>query len=186
MSSNTSETAPTKSSFGKKLPYRLAVVGLGLVVLWFITSLGNGPLLKAGTQAPPWTLKEPNSNRRTLSLEELRGKVVVLDFWSLGCPICMNMMPELDAVAKEFEDKGVSVVSVSAWGESKYDVFRVKKKKKLSFHFLVGTQEVVTAYKVTSLPTLYIIDKDGEIAETHQGYISRKSLRKSILDVLDD
>ena len=184
MTSNASEN-PQKPALKKNLPFRLGVIALGLVVLWLFTALQGGNLLRAGTKAPDWTLDEPNAPKRSLSLSDLKGKVVVFDFWSLGCPPCMKMTAELDAVSRQFSNKDVAVVGVSAWGESKHDVFRLKKNRGLDYHLLVGTQQVVTAYKVSSLPTLYIIDKDGEIALTHQGFWSRNELAEAVSDLLD-
>jgi peroxiredoxin len=177
----------SKPATKRNLSFRLGIIALGLCVIWFITSLsGESNLLKVGTPAPEWTLGEPNARTRTLSLSQLKGKVVVFDFWSLNCPPCMQMVAELDAVSRKFSDKEVAIVGVSAWGESKHDVFRLKRGRSLDYHLLVGTGDVVRAYKVDSLPTLYIIDKKGEIARTHQGFWSRTAIAEAVAEVLDD
>ena len=185
MSSNTTESS-SKIPLARYLPSKLAIIGVGLAIVWFVTSLGGGSLLEIGAVAPSWKLREPNSNKRYLSLEQLKGKVVVVDFWSLGCPPCMKMVAELNTVAKDFENRQVAVVGISAWGESKIDVFRLKQKRNLSYHLLVGSSEVVTAYKVDALPTLYILDKEGKIAHRHQGFMSREALKEAVLSVLGE
>ena len=178
------KTPPSKTK--QNLPFRLGVVALGVIVFWLFMSLEGGNLLKTGTKAPDWTLDEPNSGRRMLSLNDLKGKVVVLDFWSLGCPPCMQMVPELDAVSRAFSENDVAVVGVAAWGESRNDVFRLKRGRKLDYHLLVGIPDVIKKYRVSSLPTLYIIDKKGEIAKRHQGFWPRNELTDAINDVLSD
>ena len=175
----TSSTPPVKRR--SKVPFSL--VFLVIIAIWMVSVLKGSKLLPTGSAAPGWTLRNVENDGGMLSLSELKGKAVVLDFWGIGCPPCMQEMHELEAIWQELKDKNVSVVGVNAWGESRTQALRIKRQKNLTYPMAVGKPEMISAYKVTSLPTLYIIDPDGEIVATHEGFWERESLKKAVLEV---
>ena len=98
----------------------------------------------------------------------------------------MEEAGELEAVHRDMRDRGVAVVGVSAWGESDEEVVAFKKKKGLSYTLVLGTSKMVLDYKVSALPTLYIIGKDGKIAASHSGFWSRNDIAEAVSKVLGD
>lgn len=132
-------------------------------------------LLAAGTPAPDFTAVAPDGSQ--VHLSDYKGKVVVLDFWSTWCGPCQSSMPHLEKVYQEVKDKNVAVLGVCVWDKKpEYDKW-VAAKKDL-YHFPTAfdpapTQDGSIAtklYKVSGIPTQYVIDKDGKIAASTVGY----------------
>ncbi|MEI8007590.1 MAG: TlpA disulfide reductase family protein [Bacteroidota bacterium] len=119
--------------------------------------------LQPGTPAPLFQLRN-RSNTATIKLDSLRGKVVVLNFWTSYCAGCTDEMDNLRPLTEKFKDK-VVFVSVS----SEYSRLRMRLyldlKKDWDWVFLhIGDQtDVLKEYDVRSLPLYVIIDKDGNI-----------------------
>jgi cytochrome c biogenesis protein CcmG/thiol:disulfide interchange protein DsbE len=142
-------------------------------------------LVPVGTPAPEWSLANATDPTEKLSLGDYQGKVVVLDFWSVGCPPCIRELNELESIYRQFQSRGVEVVGVAAWGESSEDVRDLNKARDVSYPLVLGTSSVVNAYRATSLPTLYIIDEKGRIAASHQGFWPREGIADTLSKVLD-
>lgn len=175
---------PTPRIDRKKLQHRLGLIFLGLCLIWMFSVLTQTPLLETGTVAPEWSLVRANADRDKMSLSDLEGKVVVLDFWSIGCPPCVREIDELEAVHRQFEGKDVAVIGVAAWGETAEDIREFRKGRRISYPLLLGTQSMVDAYQASTLPTLYLLDRTGRIARSHQGYWPRDELAAAITELL--
>jgi peroxiredoxin len=178
----TTQERKTKSK--SRLSTRLAWILLALAAVWIFTILTEERLVPVGQAAPGWRLKVAGGAAEMLDLDSLRGKVVVLDFRSLGCPPCMAEARDLESVWRKMGERGVVVVGVAAWGESADDVREFKERKNLTYPMLLGTAKMVSAYKVSSLPTLYVIDKDGKVAASHQGYWHQEGITEAVAEVL--
>ncbi len=170
----------------KRLQYRLGLVFLGLCVFWIITIFTREALLPAGEPAPEWSLVEVSRGRDKLSLGALKGKVVVLDFWALSCPPCVREVEELKAVSRQFDSRDLEVVGISAWGDAMSDLRAFKRGKQINYRLVLGDDRTVVAYKASTLPTLYIIDREGRIAASHQGYLPREDIVEIVEPLLGD
>ncbi len=121
-------------------------------------------LLKAGTEAPDFTLKTADGTE--VSLSDFRGMLVVLDFWASWCPDCRKDIPEMRRLHEKYGDK-VAFVSVS------FDTDKAKWTKCIEDHEMVWTHvsplakwketEVSKAYHVNWIPSMYVIDAEGRI-----------------------
>ena len=105
------DSAPRKK---KTLSTRLAWIFLVLAGIWVFMILTKDNLIPVGQQAPDWRLEVADKPDERLDLKALRGKVVVLDFWSLGCPPCIKEARDLETVWRQMEEQDVAVVSVAA------------------------------------------------------------------------
>jgi peroxiredoxin len=145
----------------------------------------DGKLLARGAPAPDFTVRTPSG--ATVQLSQLKGKVVLVDFWATWCPPCVEEMPWLVAIAKTYEAQGVVLVAISNddVGEQAEAVEAFSQAMpQLRPHVAYGTPEVGASYLVRSLPTLYIVDREGLIAQTHIGQASERQLRGWVEDVL--
>lgn len=143
------------------------IVWLGLLLL----IAGCGGQARSATQPPlPVTTPEPayNFTLKTLtgdvvSLEDFRGKWVLLNFWATWCVPCAKEMPYLQQIAAE----GDMVVLGVNFNESPATVEKFVKEHNLTFPVLMEPDDVIlTMYKVRALPRTFVISPDGRI--THQ------------------
>ena len=130
-------------------------------------------LLAAGTPAPDFTLSTLDG--KSVSLASLKGQVVLIDFWASWCGPCKMAMPHVQKIKDELGGKGLTVLSVNSW-DKKDDMAAFLKAHPeftttLLFDPAEGEQSVATAkYKVSGIPTAYVIDKDGKVAASFVGY----------------
>jgi thiol-disulfide isomerase/thioredoxin len=143
-------------------------------------------LLAVGTPAPDFTVT--GRDGKPVKLSDLRGKVVVLDFWATWCGPCLRSFPHTSEVAKKTADKGAVVFAVNVWDEQKaYEEWLPKNPQ--YDHFLYGFdpkeggQDIAKKlYNVSGIPTQYVIGKDGKIAASFLGYGGpTDALEKAIL-----
>ncbi len=113
-------------------------------------------------------------NSKPLALEDLRGKVVLVDFWTFGCYNSRNTLPTLKRLDTRYRDKGLTIVGVHA-PESDYekDSGNLREAvKRLGIGYSVVTDNDYAtwrAYNVQAWPTVVILDKQGRIRFTHIG-----------------
>jgi peroxiredoxin len=174
----------TSSSSGRR-SFRLGLVILIALAAWMIWSLLGDDLLPAGSPAPAFELPLADEAGGTLSLTDLEGKVVVLDFWSTTCPPCLREMEDLKVLWRRMKPRGVSVVGVSTGGESPSQVARFGEDRGVDYPLVVDGGAVAAAYRVSSLPTLYVIDANGRIAATHSGYWPLDDVARAVSAALE-
>jgi peroxiredoxin len=135
-------------------------------------SLSDGPQ----SRAPDFALETLDG--KTLSLKDLRGKVVLLNFWATWCPPCEAEMPDLNALhrqygaAQDFVVVGVNVEEDTATVKPFVD------KRQLAFPIVLDRNSRVTAqlFGVRPLPTTFIIDREGFIRDAWNGQIAPEAM----------
>ncbi len=107
-----------------------------------------------------------------LALEELRGRVVLLDFWASWCGPCVKAVPKLQRVADKFADKPVTIIGINRdAAASKQKVGKFLEDRKITFHQLMDAKgEVAEEYQVVGIPTSVLIDAEGVIQDIHVDY----------------
>ncbi len=118
-----------------------------------------------------------------LSLESLRGQVVVMEFWATWCGPCRYTMPSLDLMQKRFAGKGVKVLMINV-GENKSKVKAYIKDRFQSTILLDQQDRVAQQYGITAFPSLFIIDQEGMIRYAKRGY--KGGLEKQLSRILAD
>lgn len=132
-------------------------------------------LLAPGTPAPDFTVEKWGGG--DLKLSNYKGKVVVLDFWSTTAAGSLSALPNTETIYKAVKDQGVAVLEVSTWDERANFEAWIKKSEP-SYTVTFGfdptpkddTNVAKKLYQVSDLPTTYIIDKDGKVADAFVGY----------------
>jgi peroxiredoxin len=104
--------------------------------------------------------------RKTWRLSELRGKVVLVNFWATWCPPCRRELPSMERLWRQFRDAGLVVLGVNV-GESSDVVYAFSNglDEPLTFPLLLDEDSsVARSWPVKGLPTSYLVDKRGRIA----------------------
>jgi len=157
-----------------------------LIVQGILTANRSSPYLPKGSPAPDFTFQKFGGG--TVSLAELRGKIVLLDFWATWCPPCVAEMPVLIQLAKQYESKGVVFVAANRDDahEARAAVGRYSARKLPEVAQYTAFADDVTTdkYLVVSLPTLYVIDREGRVAEARSGFATEGQLRSQIEEAL--
>ncbi|MGD2088686.1 MAG: TlpA disulfide reductase family protein [Candidatus Aminicenantes bacterium] len=135
-----------------------------------------------GYPAKNFTVKLLNGDDFTL--EKQRGKVVLIYFWAYWCQPCKQEMPYLDKIYREFKDKGLEMVGISLDSSIKKTEEFIRQHKlqwKHSCSGKVWKDKTVTRYGVNTLPSLWVVDKNGILRSFD---IKGEELRKVIAVLL--
>jgi peroxiredoxin len=118
-----------------------------------------------------------------ISLNDLRGKVVLVNFWATSCPGCINEMPHIVETYQQYKDKGLVVIAVAMPYDPPNYVLKFAQDRQLPFPVALDVKgEAVAAFGNVSLtPTSFLIGKDGAILEHKIGELDFTKL-KSTLD----
>lgn len=132
----------------------------------------------SGQPAGDFTLSDLQGKKHRLS--DLRGKVVMLDFWATWCGPCRRQMPLVEKLGSEMKTKGLVTFAVNQ-GESSETARKFLEKNKYATTTLLDqSSEVGRRYKVSGIPTLVIIDREGKIAAHYVGVRNEETLREGL------
>jgi len=130
-----------------------------------------------GKPAPGFTL-ETLDGRKT-SLSDFKGRVVLADFWAMFCAPCVAALPELQALHLKYRPRGFAVLGVVIQSDDAA-VRQATKDAKVSYPLLRGTKPVWESYKVSGLPSLVLIGRDGRIIKRYGVKADRKAMLADI------
>jgi cytochrome c biogenesis protein CcmG, thiol:disulfide interchange protein DsbE len=178
------------------IPRRIFLSGLLILGLaWiFISrptpgSVTNGliPAPATGFLAPDFELETLDS--QTVKLSDLRGRVVLLNFWASWCPPCKAEMPAIQQVYDDYQDRGFVVLAVNATNQdSRENAQAFLAENNLSFPVPLDVLgETTLRYKVSSFPTTFLIAPDGIIREVVVGGpMAEAALRARVEKLLEE
>jgi thiol-disulfide isomerase/thioredoxin len=138
-----------------------------------------------GQPAPPFTLPSLLQDQ-PVSLTQFSGKVIYLDFWASWCAPCRTSFPLLNKLHQKLKGQGFEVVAVNL-DEDKASAEKFLKDFPVSFAILRDSKgEWADKYVVESMPTSFIIDKQGVIQNIHHGFTSDdiNELEQKIISLL--
>lgn len=118
--------------------------------------------------APLWELEDNKAN--IVKLADLKGKVVVLDFWASWCNPCRMAMPALDNWMKTAMPQGVEVFSINTWEKKPQDALDFWSENTFAMKLLFGNAELPKLYGFDGIPYICVIDKAGKIAYDQSGF----------------
>ncbi|HXT61560.1 MAG TPA: cytochrome c biogenesis protein/redoxin [Pyrinomonadaceae bacterium] len=133
--------------------------------------------------APDVQFKKLDGN--SLRIKDLRGRVVLLNFWATWCIPCRNEIPSLSAMQKDLDARGLSIVGVS-YDDTADLVKDFQKEIPQSYEIVLGGRDVGSQLPASPLPTSYLIDRQGRIREKMIGERTREAFEASIKPLLDE
>ena len=120
------------------------------------------------TEAANFTLK--SNSGKNLRLSEMRGEVVLINFWASWCGPCRQEMPELEAIYQKYQSLGFTILGINV-DKDRAMADKVLNSTTLSFPILFDSDNAVTElYKVDAMPTTVIVDRGGKVRFIHRGY----------------
>lgn len=135
-------------------------------------------LLAKGTIAPNWELLSLTGEK--INLKNMKGQLVLVDFFYKSCYPCMLALPSLQALHEKYKDKGLTIIGIDPYDKKKDDIASFLSKRGVNYKVLLGGEDVANDYHVSGYPTLYLIDKNGKVIFTQVGYT------KDIENTLDE
>jgi peroxiredoxin len=134
-----------------------------LVLLAMTVSAGA-----AQAPAPDFTLKSDSG--ANLKLSELRGEVVLINFWASWCGPCRQEMPLLSELHDKYKDMGFTVLGVNV-EENSGDARKLLRDMPVTFPVLFDNDSKVSRqYDVVAMPSTVLVDRDGNVRYLHKGY----------------
>jgi len=145
-----------------------------------LTLPGEQPMVLTGERAPDFALQTLDGDQ--VSLSNLRGSVVVLDFWATWCPPCRAEMPSIEKLRAEFGD-AVEFLGVN--NEAPATVRKFLDQQHYRLRVLTDRQrQVQRRYGVRAIPVVVVIGRDGVVRQQFLGAQSESALRKAIQSVV--
>ena len=157
---------------------RMVAGTVAFFVLVLVWGWGIAGAAEVGETAPGFSLEDLAGEK--VELEDFRGKVVLLDFWSTRCPPCRKAMPHLQELHEKYKNEGLVVVGVSL-DVNKRVVERFLQALRCDFLILMDPQgrETGRLYRIRFIPTTLIIDKKGVIRfRGHPSQLSEKVIEE--------
>ena len=175
-------------------PRRFPVLPVALLALGIAGLLWSG-IQEARTQrpaatgqrlAPPFRFEKFGGG--SVSSSELRGKIVLLDFWATWCGPCIAEMPVLLKLASEYEPRGVVFLAASRDDPSvakvQVGMFIDQRAPSLARYAAFADDGTADAYDVSAIPTMVLIDRKGQLLASYLGAASERTWRARIDAVL--
>ncbi len=131
----------------------------------------RGPVFEA---APGFALKSADGS--TVSLDSLRGSVVVLDFWGTWSLMCKQSSPEVQGLHERFKGQPVRVLGMAVRERSEEKPIAYFKERGFTYTLLLNADSTAAQYGVRVYPTFVVISPSGEIVHKHEKYVAGESL----------
>ena len=170
-------------SLGRRHDVKLAglLLAAGLLALLFNTGTGTATvsLRNPSGRKPMPNLTFSDLNGRPWSLGNQRGKVVLVNIWASWCPPCRQETPGLVAIAKKYRDEPFEIIGASM-DDSTEPVRRFIDQFHIPYTVVMPPEDSPINGAVEALPTSFLVDREGRVAQVYTGAISERALRTDI------
>ena len=173
------ESPPRSKRTGLIVTFAIILALLGLLA-WGLRKVQAGPVQSG--MAPDFTLT--SFDGRTLTLSELRGQVVIINFWASWCPPCREEAAYLEQTWRKYKDKGVIFIGVD-WVDTEKEALAYMKEFDLTYFNGpdIGTR-IAQAYNIQGVPETFYVAKNGELRGVHIGPLKSPELDDKIDELL--
>lgn len=160
---------------------RLVAILIAAGALLSISACSNIGAIEIGREAPDFSLTAINGDQ--VSLSSFKGKVVMLNFFASWCPPCKHEVPDFIELQKEYGDKDFSIIGIAL--VSAGDARNFATQFGINYPVLVDDGRVSDTYgPIRSIPTTFIIDKEGRITKMYIGFRSKKVFESDIKEMI--
>lgn len=159
----------TQETWWRRRLVDLVLIAIAIVA---VTAFQTRNLLPSGSEAPAFSLTSLTGETKTL--DDYRGRKVLLAFWDPWCSMCGLEASNLQTIADEGE---VAVVSVVLGRPDPKIVRAFQQQHEISYEVLYDDGTVAPQYEVEVLPTLYVLDEEGRVSSSMAGYTTTLGIR---------
>ena len=145
---------------------RLAIAAVLLICVFALSGCEKPDTAKPQDMGD-FTLHDIAGNE--VSLKAYRGKVVLLEFWATWCPPCRISVPELKQLHKNMEGEDFIILAI-AIDDTIRKVKRFVEENGIEYTVLMDNKGIDDLYRVHTIPTTILLDKEGKVAHTQRGY----------------
>jgi len=132
---------------------------------------GQGVIRKnilEGQPAPDWVLEDEENN--SIALENLKSKVLLIQFTSVSCGPCRASVPFLNQLGSEYDNRDFDFVAIEGYMQNTNVLKSYRRRSNMQYKFLMSTKEVTKSYQIESVPTFFILDENRVIRKVIRGY----------------
>jgi peroxiredoxin len=140
----------------------------GLIVCGCLPGTTDWTRVDPPVPAPDFTLAQLDGGK-TFRLSDLRGHIVVMEFWATWCGPCRFSTPSLDTMSRRYQGKAVAVLLINQ-GESEQTIRDWVAGRFVAPILLDADHRVAQQYGVSGIPQVFVVDAQGQIVYTHGGY----------------
>ena len=159
-----------------------AIVVISIITLALFAGCTSKEKEGATNVAPDFTLQDLAGKK--VRLADLKGKVVLLEFWATWCPPCRAEIPAIERLHTQYGGKGLTVLAI-ALDEGGWDEVKAfAAEHKISYTVLKGTEDVSAKYMVRLIPSTFLVDKEGTIKKRYMGGGSSEAVEQDIKALL--
>lgn len=146
----------------------------------------NSAVSETGPSEPAPQVELSSLEGQRLKLSDFHGRVVLLNFWATWCGPCRAEVPELNKLQRDFQASGLAVVGVS-WDDSAAGVREFQKEIRQDYTVLLGGEDAQDKFAaIRSLPSTYVIDREGRIRQTIIGARDRAQFEAVLKPLLNE
>ena len=128
--------------------------------------------------APDFNLKDAQG--KDVKLSDLKGKVVLVNFWATWCEGCQIEIPWFIEFEKKYGNRGLTVIGISMDDEGWKAVKPWLVEKKVNYPIVIGSEQLGKQFGLDGMPLTLLVDGDGKIADSHSGVVNKAATEKKI------
>jgi thiol-disulfide isomerase/thioredoxin len=136
-------------------------------------------------QMPSFNLQSPLSENSNISSDSLKGKVLLVSFFSSWCQSCLEEIPLLNKLQNKFSDQGFVLIAIAIDQENKVGLKNLIQKRKINYPVLLAEEATRKDFGgISILPTMFLVNREGIILKKYFGHIDHESLVQGIKQTL--
>jgi peroxiredoxin len=132
--------------------------------------------------APDFTLTDAEG--KSIRLSDAKGKVVLVNFWATWCGGCQVEIPWFRDLYATYKSAGLDAIGISMDDDGWTSVRPYLKEKPIPYTIVIGNESTAKLFKVSAMPVTILIDRQGEIAVTHTGLVTKSTYESEIQSLL--